>query len=418
MKKGQIHRITERIYPKRRTGGNKRPTLLSDCFYNQQGQLLEERRLRRKHLCRTTYTYDRSGRLVEKNEYNSDHTPFFRYRYRYDRWGNQVEELCFSSNGDLTQSSTQRYNEQGEELERRLRRGERTDDVRYIYDEHGLLTHEERRSQGKVVCTYSYQYDDRGNKILEEIVTSDGTHIVHRQEYDYDDRGNIVDQKIYLPNQDQLYNHYTFQYNERGQSTFRCQYLSDGSFQGRIMMYDDEGRKTEEYWCNSQHLTCGAAQYRYQRDGQLVEEHHLVGNLALDYHRIFISALHDAMNPPAEVPHLPWLRDGRHSMHINGILTHQINYACTRLSLSYKQCYDYDDQGHCIALQVTHYDAQGTIVMQNQQHFDTEGHLVEEIQGDQRDLYHYDDRGNWIRKEHYEEGRLDEVHERTILYYD
>ena len=171
--------------------------------YDNAGNLIkEERKTDGEVTWCCTMTYDATGNCLTKsvdyidNEYASDYVIY----YEYDANNNLISRKDY--HGELVVCITQnRYSSSGKLIETEtVRDGVVTERSECYYDEKGQLIRVEYYSQGISVLdepdptlrltVYTYQYDERGNKI-QETVTAEGS-VVAVYTWTYDDQGNML----------------------------------------------------------------------------------------------------------------------------------------------------------------------------------------------------------------------------------
>lgn len=387
--KGKVRQVTETIHHTAQRGRERKASMVSERFFNHDGNITEERYRKRKHINRITYLYNKKGKCVEMNEYDCDHVLFFRYRFKYDRWGHQIEEQRYTPKGGVDQTQSRRYDEKGQEVEHRMRKGERAEGIEYQYDEAGHIIEEKHLRNGEVTSCYTYQYDDKENLILDQQQHKDGTLLVSRYQYRYDSQDRIIDELV-MNADNKVENHYTFAYDDFGNRTQNCQYLPDGTFLGRHITFDNNNHKLQERWFNSDEGTCGYNTFTYNDHGQLSEEASYSGRLAIEHHTINMG---------------------------DNELVHQTHYTCDQRRITYQLIHSYNDEGHETEQHEQHFDREGNVTIDTRKYYNHEGLLIEEVQNNMRDVYQYDTHGNWTRKEHYCDGELELVNERHIEYF-
>jgi YD repeat-containing protein len=367
----------------------KRVSVISEKHFDSKGHLLEERFRRRKHINRITYTYNKRGNCIERCEYDYEHVRFFRYRYKYDKWDNQIEEQCFDPDGSLTQMRTSKFNAAGNEVEKKFRKGETAEVVKYKYNDSGLLLEEHRQVNGKFELRYAYRYDAKGNKIEETFFGQDGTVETILCSYSYDVAGNIVEQQI-MNGDGKTVSRYTFLYDAAGHQLQRCQYDASGDFSGSNTSYDANGHKIEERWYNSGSKSCGRTTFKCNDAGLVVDEAMYHGTLDASIQEILL--------------------DGND-------VVQKVRFVCNDEVLDYQHIHLYNQEGVEIECTETHYGADGRVSQASHRLFTPDGLLKEESLGDEKDYYFYDDEGNWVRKEVFIKGMITEIVERQIEYW-
>ncbi len=180
---------------------------------------------------RTTNRYDDKGRLIETEEYNVNGT--FKYTYRYDDRGNLIEENHYNTNGNLDDKNTltYRYNEKGNKIEETHYDGGSVSF--YRYNNNGNLI-EERYSPSftaRKACTYK--------KVMERCGHG-GCGAESYCTYQYDGEGNKIKANC---NGDQI----TYRYDSNGHEIEEsCGSPSHKPWYQSIHQYDDKDNLIKE----------------------------------------------------------------------------------------------------------------------------------------------------------------------------
>lgn len=388
--KGKVKSVTETHRGVARGVREKKASLVSERNFDSEGRLLEERYRRKKHINRITYTYNRNGNCVERCEFDFDKVRFFRYKYKYDRWGHQIEEQCFDPDGSLKHATSSKYNAEGNEVEKRFRKGESTEAARYKYNDRNQIVEEYLSVNGRFDLRRSYRFDEHGNKTEETVFGQDGTLDSAFNQYKYDERGNIIEEVVMNTDHETLMR-YTFAYDNQNRRIQRNQYDSDGNFSGSTLTYNERGQLTKERWYNSATKSCGHTDFVFDEEGRLLEE--------TMYHGILTASNQEVVME-------------------NGVVVQQVRYTFTKKTTDYQHQHIYDASGIERECHQRHFDNEGNIIIHKHLIFSESGNLIEERNGGETILFYYDETGNWVRKESFENGKLMNVTERAFEYWD
>lgn len=388
--KGKVKSVTETHRDVARGVREKKASLVSERNFDSEGRLLEERYRRKKHINRITYTYNRQGNCVERCEFDFDKVRFFRYKYKYDKWGNQIEEQCFDPDGSLKHATTSKYNAEGNEVEKRFRKGETTETARYKYNEQNQIVEEYLSVNGKFDLRRSYRFDDHGNKIEETAFSQDGALDSSFNQYKYDERGNIIEEVVMNADHEILIR-YTFAYDNHNRRIQRNQYDADGNFSGSTLSYNERGQLTKDRWYNSATKSCGHTDFVFDSEGRILEETMYHGTLNASNQEVVVD---------------------------DGVVVQQVRYSFTNKITDYQHLHIYDADGNKRECHQRHFDQEGKIILYKHQIFSQDGNLIEERNEGATIRFSYDENGNWIRKEILENGKLMNVTERSIEYWD
>ena len=132
-------------------------------------------------------TYDDNGNLIEQTRFSATRGPHVEnnsklehgYRgkrtYSYDDSGNLLEEFEYNETG-LTAKTTFKYDSRGNQIE--VNQWNYQDSFNSIRD------------------TYRYEFDDKGNRILQQDMSMEGK-IANEFTYRYDTYGNVVERQYF-----------------------------------------------------------------------------------------------------------------------------------------------------------------------------------------------------------------------------
>ena len=388
--KGKVRFISETQTVTLRNRNRDKVIKAVEMNFDPEGHLVEERYRKRKHINRIAYTYNKKGYCIERREYDFDRVLFFRYKFKYDKWGNRTEEQCFNPDGTLSESRSSRFNKHGNELEKRIRRGETLDKLGFKYDDQGRVVEEIRYENGKFVQRNNYCYDAHGSKTEETYLMPDGQVLRQSYSYSYNAQDQITEEVVMDQNGCEI-GRYSFSYDNEGRRTQRCYYDPNGHFNGSNITRNNQGLPTEEVWFSSKDGSCGRTLCTYDEAGNKTSEAVFHGTLKSKTQQVLLS---------------------------DGTLTCQVAYAYDTPVCDYRFEFQHNANGTLRRREERHFNVDGKETIFIRQEYDADGNLTEEIQDSSRNCYRYDAQGNWTRKEHYENNALTDTTVRTIEYYD
>ena len=237
-----------------------------------------------------TYTYDAMGNLLSHESRYGDEV--YRTVYTYDEKGNELTYAYYNVYGDLQNSYTNTYDEQG-----RLAKAEHYDRLDgaykytevFTYDEQDrVLTHtvtyvdceptvhtyvyaedgSYQNSYNSGVFAYTYWYDKEGRLVKHEEVNTDTNEVEECSETRYDEMGH----KVYYHDSSYGYERViNTTYNEQG-----LELTSQSTYGGELhsmtaTTYDEKGNKlTYEYFYGD--TTWGRNTYTYDEQNRLLSK--------------------------------------------------------------------------------------------------------------------------------------------------
>lgn len=404
--KGKIRHIAESTSlvkqgPLRRAKG--KVCLRMEKNFDPQGNLLEERFRSHKHINRITYQYNTDGLCTERREFSFDHVLFFRYKFKYDRWGHQIEALCFNPDGTLSHSQSSKYNQRGEEVEKRIRRGESIQHVKYVYDCHGNICEEYTTLNGRFEAQRRYNYDSHGNKTMDQFRNSEMEETNSHWSYEYNEQGKIVGQQLMSEDGLRVLSDYHFEYDGQGRRICTTYKDTEGLFSTRRLFYNEQGKLTLERWrsksqYDSERL-CGERVFVYDEQNRLLQETVRTGTLTCQQQQ---------MEETDEGVRIVTQYTGK---------ADKLNYSIT---------HHYGSGETPASTHSEHYDDQGILVQESTSIYDDQGKLLEERMTEMInqeavrtcDRYEYDEVGNWTIKTTSVDGQTEEIVTRKIEYWE
>ena len=209
--------------------------------FDKNGGIAEEKSINSSGSPISWVVYDKVGNRITDLTYNKDGTIYMGYQSELDENGNLVKTINQSSDGSYW---IYEYDSRGNESKSSL------------YDKDGIIN--------KYIL-YSYEYDQKGNIIVELLNYSDGGSLRH--EYEYDSNGNRTKDTSY-DNDGQLKSWYDYAYDSYGNRIRSSEY--------RVQNGQVEPGLTYTYEYNSNAVRIKDAAYR--SDGTLNYENEYSDN--------------------------------------------------------------------------------------------------------------------------------------------
>ncbi len=114
-----------------------------------------------------TYEYDAKGNITKELSFHLNETPMSHFEYQYDDKNNLVKTTCYDENdGTVSWYCEQKFDENN-----------------------NLIYYAEHDSDGTISSKYTYEYNDKGQKV-KEFCYEDGQEPVSMVEYTYDSHNN------------------------------------------------------------------------------------------------------------------------------------------------------------------------------------------------------------------------------------
>ncbi|MDR3247049.1 MAG: hypothetical protein LBT50_11550 [Prevotellaceae bacterium] len=141
----------------------------------------------------------------------------------------KTEEKTTDVGGDLKNKHNISYDKSGnivsESKETPTVKGNFT--TKYKYDSEKRLSKKEITSNGRIISTYIYRYDDKGNAVEKEIQKKLGLLDINNEKFEckYDENNRLIEE-IHLDGE--KYNKTEYKYNEKGQIIRRVEYNERG----------------------------------------------------------------------------------------------------------------------------------------------------------------------------------------------
>ncbi len=224
-------------------------------------------------------TYNNQGKIIEQNSYNTDGSLSFKYIVKYDDKGKKIGINQYNADGGLL--SQKIYDSKENLLESKeyfSSDGSVTGNMTLHYDEKGhLIELKEHNVNG--TFTYTYRYDDSGNRIEEKAYVNGHLEKTKTVTYRYNKKGNIIE-KIYAGNISfKRYDDNGHLIEERYSPDFtsgrhcayqkvmkRCGHSGCGAESYCTYQYDDRGNRIKAN-CNGEQII-----YRYDSNNNEIEE--------------------------------------------------------------------------------------------------------------------------------------------------
>ena len=199
--------------------------------YDARGNLLLHRHSGPEGSCTTAYRYDERGQLLHSHSSGSQESSLW---YLYDDSGNCIRREQRA--GEESTVELFRHDAAGRLLYREENRGEHSESWEYRYEK-GLLTEEVHRTDGDILSTRVYTYDEAGRCLSDSVYHADGTRSLCQ--YTYNEAGLL--RSVSYRCGRESYTH-TYRYDEQGRRISE-RYVS-GDYESRwFYTYDEQGNR-------------------------------------------------------------------------------------------------------------------------------------------------------------------------------
>lgn len=240
---------------------------ISETFYNEKGNISEERYFDEYGYMsnRYCYEYDDRGNQISYAGYDSGNNLSFIYEYVYDDKNNMISSIEYNGLGEIVYKQEWTYSDDDKVLW-----------SAYYQYEAGELTR----------CdAYQYAYDEQGNETLYLYITNDGIQNTYSYErissYEYD---NEKIQKIYNTftekQYDEIINSYTNvrtnKYDGENLVSWRCE-AEDGTITDEMYSTYENGLLITETYVDENMDYC-SSDYTYDSAGNILTETMFYGN--------------------------------------------------------------------------------------------------------------------------------------------
>lgn len=171
-------------------------------------------------------SYDSSGRVIERTDYNEDEKVSIHQKNSYTSGNKEpdktnVEEYTYDDNGELEEKTVTTYTTSP------------MPQTRYVYDK-----------DGNMIQGYRYEYDGDGRIVKESFVNSKNV-LALITEYEYSD--GRVSKMLYKTGSGNLSSYTLFTYNASGKIEREENFSADGDMTSYIeYTYDDSGKQTSK----------------------------------------------------------------------------------------------------------------------------------------------------------------------------
>ncbi|MDR2027335.1 MAG: hypothetical protein LBQ01_07245 [Prevotellaceae bacterium] len=240
--KGNVKNISETQYKLNDINPGLNEVLLTKFSFNKNCRKTEEITtdvggdIKNKHVV----TYDKSGNILSENRETPTVKGYFTTKYRYDT-NKRLSKKEISSNGKLLTTHIYHYDDSGnvrrEEIRKKPGYDISDEEVEYKYDEKNRLV-EETRIDGKKYNRTVYQYNDK-DQLVRRAEHNERGGITYETDYTYDELDNLsTETSAYRGNSTFNYS-YVYEYDTQG-NWINKRSLSDDktySLQIRVITY-------------------------------------------------------------------------------------------------------------------------------------------------------------------------------------
>ena len=184
-------------------------------------------------------------------------------------------ELVYYSGNDTTPSDTMKYQKEFDKegkilLEKSIATvngAQETSEVKYFYDERGLLGSVEQYTNGALEGYTLYKYDANGNQTLAQWCDKDGA-LLYFTESEYNDKDILIKETFGWSKNDQLTSNYEYEYYEDGKIKARTRV---GESEFAETLFDEAGNVTEEAVYDIGGTLISRYKYTYDKNGNKIK---------------------------------------------------------------------------------------------------------------------------------------------------
>ena len=245
-------------------------------LYNQEGNILEKREyfsdgsLYYKFIC----SYDTKGKLIDKTYKDDKYSR--KIKYTYDKNENMIEKSTYDENGDILGKAEFSYDKNGNMIESSLSGLEGREKAKYSYDKNGNKIEKNSYDEnGELSGRVKYSYDSKGI-IIEISEYGPAGKLFYRIKYRYDPSGNMTEEYTdYGYNEylgDQSYTYRRYNYDKKG-NKIEYSIKMDGSEEGKLS-YDSKGNLIKKSIrgseCDNDYYS--EIEYSYDKKGNMIEK--------------------------------------------------------------------------------------------------------------------------------------------------
>lgn len=367
---GKVSRVVETNCMFGANQDTLRETIVAEYLYDCHGRKIEEYHPRRAYVNRITYCYNKRGRLVEKTEYLDDNTVLFLHRYKYNKRGQIIEYNKVNSNEMVYEHHRNTFDENGMLTMRFVKDLEHQEEYRFQYDEDGRIVEKQFLLNDAMFGAKRYSYLPSGPLSSLHFEDTKGNEIaIHHSYQQYQERGYRVERETITDGNNAMQGCYTSHYDNKGRLIYRLQQYPDGHSICRYIMYDDESNVVNTHWFNTRNRLFGIDTDYMDSNGHLVRQLCTTGKLSL---------IEQTLKSEYSI-----------------MATHTIEYKKEHYIYTYfwfrrKLCHGGYRDTHI------YFTPQGRVHSRVFRTYDESGHLLEEIDGNHRDSYSYDECGNLV----------------------
>ncbi|MGD0710072.1 MAG: hypothetical protein ABR968_02745 [Bacteroidales bacterium] len=271
-----------------------------------------------------------------------------------------------------------------------------TDSTLIFNDKGNLVEVSLYNHNGSLIHTYTYKYDENGNKIEKEYKENTKLDPVavekaYKYTWKYDSKGNVIEENKYSNYLDKLLNKWISKYDDNGNIIEYNTYNSDGSPESKyIYMYDDKGKiikeennyNTYNVYNYGQIINLYKITWKYDSSGNKTKEKNILYN--------------KNENANYNEAKVIWKYDNK------GKLIEENQYSAYG-NLVYKYTYKYDDKGNMIEKDQN--NSKGSLISKWITKYDNKGNKIEESEYNKDSIkrkiistFEYDTNGNWIKR--------------------
>ena len=241
-----------------------------------------------KSMKESVYTAVLKDGKVEKNKLHHQET------YSYTETG-QLTEGSWPDKDGLEMNVECYYDEQHALKERGIKGKENYVKVKYEYDAKGnLILESEFAKDGSLNHKTVHVYDEAG-QLREESEYRDSSVFMEKIAYAYDKSGHLVE-KIVFNSANKVEGKTTFIYNDKGQKTDEILYDHEGQINRYEYSYKEKGKLAVLLQYSKPGKLETRTVYTYNENGYVTEEAHYNANGTLEHKHVFRYTIDDQGN--------------------------------------------------------------------------------------------------------------------------
>ncbi len=209
--------------------------------------------------------------VVKEQSYLKDGSKGICSEYEYDEYGNRISSVSYDTNGEITASVENEYNEFGELTRHRVFKADGTvQETFYEYDSNGnLIKTGTSDENGEFSFWWEYDYDSNGRPARDRACNSNGMNEV-RYRYEYDENGNPA-KKTYVESDGEESSWYIYECDSKGNIIKSSYYfVLSGLSDWEETEYDENDNIIKKTYFYNSGLNFYGNEYEYDEEGNVI----------------------------------------------------------------------------------------------------------------------------------------------------